>query len=174
MEEVLVGKVTNFFVKISVAAIKVTAEVVKIGDTLHFKGQTTDFKETVTRIESENQSVDEARPGETVEVLLTWLLPKPLPPVDYTAFVHLHDSQGRNVAQSDVRLVWGGDIPTAYRDGLLTTWRGLLGLPSDLAPGDYDLKAGLYDLTTMERAGVVDDASGENTVDVGSLTVVKP
>ena len=117
---------------------------------------------------------DEARPGERVEVLLTWLLPRPLPAVDYTVFVHLRDSQGRNVAQSDVRLVWVEDIPTAYRDGLLTTWRGTLDLPSDLAPGDYDLKVGLYDLATMERAGVVDDASGENTVDVGSLTVVEP
>ena len=117
---------------------------------------------------------DEARPGERVEVLLTWLLSRPLPAVDYTVFAHLRDSQGRNVAQSDMRLVWVEDIPTAYSDGLLTTWRGALDLPSDIAPGDYDLKVGLYDLATMERAGVVDDASGENTVDVGSLTVVEP
>ena len=41
MEEEQVGLVTNFYVKISVAAIKVTSGVIRIGDTLHFKGHTT-------------------------------------------------------------------------------------------------------------------------------------
>ena len=68
MEEELVGKVTNYFVKIGVAAIKVTAGVIEIGDTLHFKGQTTDFNETVTRMESEKQSVDQARPGDEIGI----------------------------------------------------------------------------------------------------------
>jgi len=63
MEEEQVGKVTNFYVKISVAAIKVTAGVIRIGDALHFKGHTTDFKDTVASMEMENQPVDEARPG---------------------------------------------------------------------------------------------------------------
>lgn len=66
MEEELVGKVTNYFVKIGVAAIKVTAGVIEIGDTLHFKGKTTDFNDTVTRMESEKQSVDQARPGDEI------------------------------------------------------------------------------------------------------------
>jgi putative protease len=66
MEEEEVGKVTNFYVKISVAAIKVTAGVIRIGDTLHFKGHTTDFQETVASMEIENQPVDEAGPGDEV------------------------------------------------------------------------------------------------------------
>jgi putative protease len=68
MEEELVGKVTNFFVKISVAAIKLTAGVIKIGDALHFKGHTTDFQDTVASMELKNQSVDEARPGDEVGI----------------------------------------------------------------------------------------------------------
>ena len=66
MEEQEVGKVTNFYVKISVAAIKVTAGVIRIGDTLHFKGHTTDFQETVASMEIENQPVDQAGPGDEV------------------------------------------------------------------------------------------------------------
>ena len=68
MEEQQVGRVTNFYVKISVAAIEVTAGVIKIGDTLHFKGQTTDFQDTVASMESENQSVDEAKPGDDIGI----------------------------------------------------------------------------------------------------------
>lgn len=68
MEEEQVGRVTNFYVKISVAAIKVTSGVIRIGDTLHFKGHTTDFEETVASMEIENQSVDEAGPGNEVGI----------------------------------------------------------------------------------------------------------
>ena len=68
MEEEQVGKVTNFYVKISVAAIEVTAGVVRIGDELHFRGHTTDFQDTVASMEMENQPVDEARPGDEVGI----------------------------------------------------------------------------------------------------------
>jgi translation elongation factor EF-1alpha len=68
MEEQEVGKVTNFYVKISVAAIKITGGVIRIGDTLHFKGHTTDFQDTVASVEVENQPVDEAGPGDEVGI----------------------------------------------------------------------------------------------------------
>ena len=68
MEEEEVGKVTNFYVKISVAAIEVTAGIIRIGDTLHFKGQTTDFQDTVASMEIERQPVDEARPGDEIGI----------------------------------------------------------------------------------------------------------
>ena len=63
MEEEQVGRVTNFYVKISVAAIKVTSGVIRIGDTVHFKGHTTDFEERVASIEIQNQPVDKAGLG---------------------------------------------------------------------------------------------------------------
>jgi translation initiation factor IF-2 len=68
MEEEQVEKATNSYVKISVAAIEVTAGVIRIGYVLHFKGHTTDFKDTVASMETENQPVDEARPGNEVGI----------------------------------------------------------------------------------------------------------
>jgi translation elongation factor EF-1alpha len=68
MEEEEVGKVTKFYVKISVAAAKVTAGVIRIGDTLHFKGHTTDFQDTVASMEMEHQPVHEAKPGDEIGI----------------------------------------------------------------------------------------------------------
>jgi translation initiation factor IF-2 len=68
MEEEQVGLVTNFYVKISVAAIKVTSGVIRIGDRLHFKGHTTDFEEKVASMEIKNQLVNEAGLGSEVGI----------------------------------------------------------------------------------------------------------
>jgi putative protease len=67
MEE-KVGKVQKFFVKPSVAAVEVTAGVLKVGDRVHFKGHTTDFEETITSMEVDNQPVDEASPGDLLGI----------------------------------------------------------------------------------------------------------
>ena len=68
MEEEKVGRVEKFFAKPSVAAIEVTAGVLKTGDKLHFKGHTTDFEETITSMQVENQPVEEAKPGDLIGV----------------------------------------------------------------------------------------------------------
>ena len=68
MEEEKVGRVEKFFAKPSVAAIEVMAGVLRIGDKLHFKGHTTDFEETITSIQVENQPVEEAKPGDLIGV----------------------------------------------------------------------------------------------------------
>jgi translation elongation factor EF-1alpha len=68
MEEEKVGRVEKFFAKPSVAAIEVTAGVLKIGDKLHFKGHTTDFEETIMSMQVENQPVEEAKPGDLIGV----------------------------------------------------------------------------------------------------------
>jgi translation elongation factor EF-1alpha len=68
MEEDKVGRVEKFFAKPGVAAIEVTAGVLRIGDKLHFKGHTTDFEETITSMQVENQPVEEAKPGDLIGV----------------------------------------------------------------------------------------------------------
>ena len=68
MEEEKVGRGEKFFAKPSVAAIEVTAGTLKIGDKLHFKGHTTDFEETITSMQVENQPIEEARPGDLVGI----------------------------------------------------------------------------------------------------------
>jgi len=67
-EEKEVGLVVKFFNKPSVAAIQVTAEGFKVGDTLAYRGNTTDFEDVVQRIEINNQPVDQAKPGDMVGV----------------------------------------------------------------------------------------------------------
>ena len=64
MQEEKVGKVQKFFAKPSVAAIEVIAGVLKIGDKLHFKGHTTDFEDTITSMQVDNEPIEEAKQGD--------------------------------------------------------------------------------------------------------------
>lgn len=68
MPEEQVGVVVKFFVKPSVAAIEVTSGSIKKGDTLKYKGHTTDFEEQVTSMEKDNQSIDEAKVGDLIGI----------------------------------------------------------------------------------------------------------
>jgi putative protease len=68
MEEIEVGKVTDYFAHIGVVAIDVTAEGIKVGDTLHFKGHTTDFTQKITSMQVEHASVEEAPVGSDVGI----------------------------------------------------------------------------------------------------------
>jgi putative protease len=63
-----VGRVEKFFVKPSVAAIEVTAGIVKVGDRLHFKGHTTDFEEIVTSMQVDKEAIEEAKPGDLIGI----------------------------------------------------------------------------------------------------------
>ena len=68
MEEEKIGFVSNYFSKISVAAVEITDKTVSVGDTLHFLGHTTDFESKVHSIEIEHKSVTEAKKGDSVGV----------------------------------------------------------------------------------------------------------
>lgn len=68
MAEEEVGMVVKFFSKPSVAAINVTKGSIKTGDTLMYKGHTTEFTEQVESMEIDNQSVDEAKAGDMIGV----------------------------------------------------------------------------------------------------------
>jgi len=68
MAEEEVGVVVKFFSKPSVAAIDVTKGSIKKGDTLMYKGHTTDFTEEVESMEIDNQSVDEAKVGDMIGI----------------------------------------------------------------------------------------------------------
>jgi hypothetical protein len=91
--------------------------------------------------------------GEPLAVTLAWQA-LVAPAFDATAFVHLLDSAGNLVAQSDA-------VPGDYHTNrwiageyvLDTHW---LALPEDLAPGSYELRAGLYDPVTGQRLPAVD------------------
>ena len=68
MEEEKIGFVSNYFSKISVAAIEITDQTVFLGDTLHFLGHTTDFESEVDSMQIEHKAVTEAKKGDSVGV----------------------------------------------------------------------------------------------------------
>ena len=68
MKEVEVGKVADYFAHIGVVAIEVTAVGIKVGDTLHFQGHTTDFTQKIESMQIEHESVEEAKPGANVGI----------------------------------------------------------------------------------------------------------
>jgi len=71
MSEEEVGRIVKFFAKPSVAAIEMTGGTIKPGDTLKFKGHTTDFTDEIGRIEIDNQAVEEAKAGDLVGIKVT-------------------------------------------------------------------------------------------------------
>jgi translation elongation factor EF-1alpha len=68
MPESKVGEVVKFFAKPGVAAIVITDYGLRTGDTIHFKGHTTDFSQRIDSMQIENQPVDHADVGDDVGV----------------------------------------------------------------------------------------------------------
>ena len=65
-EEMQVGKVTHYFAKIGVAVIEVTDGSIKVGDEIHIKGHTSDFKQKVTSMQIEHEKIEMAEPGQSI------------------------------------------------------------------------------------------------------------
>lgn len=66
MAEVEIGRVTHYFSKIHVAAIEITSGDLRVGDTIHVKGHTSDFTQRVDSMQVDNESVDQAVAGQTI------------------------------------------------------------------------------------------------------------
>jgi translation elongation factor EF-1alpha len=65
VDEKPIGVVSNFFEKISVAAIKLNAPL-KVGDTIRFVGGETDFEQTVDSMQIHNKQIKDAKPGDEI------------------------------------------------------------------------------------------------------------
>ena len=65
-EETKIGTVFSYYSKIGVAAINLTDGSLKVGDTIHIKGSTTDFTQKVDSMQIEHDSVDEAKKGQEI------------------------------------------------------------------------------------------------------------
>lgn len=63
----LVGEITHFYSEISVGIIK-ASRAFNVGDTLEFKGTTTDFVQKVESMQFNHQSITQAPPGSEVGV----------------------------------------------------------------------------------------------------------
>lgn len=89
------------------------------------------------------------------------------PPRDLQQFFQLIDRETGAVFSFD-QPPFGGRFPTSdwpANEGFVDEWA--IVIPDDMPPGSYDVLTGLYDLTTMERATVV-DADG-NPVEANSI-----
>ncbi len=64
--EVAAGVVTHYYSHLGVAVIQVNKGEIKIGDTIHIKGHTTDFIQQVDSLEYEHQNIDVAPAGRSV------------------------------------------------------------------------------------------------------------
>jgi len=60
-----VGKITHYYSNIGVAVLDLT-KTLKVGDTIHLKGATTDFEQDVQSLQIEHENVSEAKKGESI------------------------------------------------------------------------------------------------------------
>ena len=70
MAEEMIGTVSDFFARPVVAAIELTASL-KLGDTIHIKGHTTDLKVVVDSMQIDNAAVNEAKAGDSIGVKIS-------------------------------------------------------------------------------------------------------
>jgi putative protease len=67
-EEKKVGVITHYFTKAEVGIVNLTDGDLKIGDSIHIKGHTTDFNQNVESMQIEHQNVTEAKKGSQVGI----------------------------------------------------------------------------------------------------------
>lgn len=67
MPEEVIGNVSDFFAHPVVAGIELTGAL-KVGDTIHIKGHTSDMEFTVNSMQIDNANVNEAKAGDSVGI----------------------------------------------------------------------------------------------------------
>lgn len=70
MAEELIGQVSDFFARPVVAGIDLVGSL-KVGDTIHIKGHTTDMLVVVASMQIHNATVKEAKAGDAVGIKLS-------------------------------------------------------------------------------------------------------
>lgn len=65
MQEQEIGKITHYYGHLNVGIIELK-EGLKVGDSIHIKGHTSDFTQTVGSIQIEHASVPEAKSGDII------------------------------------------------------------------------------------------------------------
>jgi hypothetical protein len=59
-----IGTVTHYFSNISVAVVKIESGRLRVGDTIHIRGHTTDFKQRIDSLQVEHKPVPEVGPND--------------------------------------------------------------------------------------------------------------
>jgi len=64
--EEAIGTVTHYYSHLSVAVVQINKGTLRIGNTIHVKGNATDFTQAVESMEYEHQHIDQAAAGQSV------------------------------------------------------------------------------------------------------------
>ena len=67
MQEKEIGKISHYYGHLSVG-IGELSDTLKVGDTIHIKGHTSDFTQGVDSIQIEHANVQEAKAGDSVGI----------------------------------------------------------------------------------------------------------
>jgi putative protease len=68
MVEEKIGIVEHFFTNVNVAAVRITDGELKLGDTIHFVGATTDFKQKIDSMQIDRKPVELVKTGDDVGI----------------------------------------------------------------------------------------------------------
>ena len=66
MPEEEIGAVEHYFSKIGVSVVNIAKGSLKVGDTIHIKGATTDFQQKVASMQIEHEKIPEAKKGDAI------------------------------------------------------------------------------------------------------------
>jgi hypothetical protein len=118
-----------------------------------------------------------ARPGQTVDLWLDWRALKQ-PGASYKAFVHLIRNDQLAAPAADYYTPLGGAFPTflwipVWIEGQRVADPNRLTLPATLAPDDYAIEIGLYELESTRRSPLLDhvgNLAGDRVI-LGSITI---
>jgi putative protease len=70
MEGIRIGEINHYYDQISVAVIDLS-DIIQVGDVIHILGRTTDFRQNVTSMQIEHQSIEEAGSGQEIALKVT-------------------------------------------------------------------------------------------------------
>jgi putative protease len=68
MSEVEVGRVTDYYTHLHVAAVEVTGEELHVGDEIHILGHTTDLMLKINSMQLNHKQIDTALPGQVIGI----------------------------------------------------------------------------------------------------------
>ena len=110
------------------------------------------------------------RPGQTLTYTLHWQAIDSIDQ-DYTVFNHVLDAEGNIRTQQDGMPQQGQYATTLWDRGEIVLDTHTILLPSDLEPGEYTLRIGLYELETGQRLRLADET--QDFVELPDLVVVE-
>ncbi len=122
-------------------------------------------------LDAANLPNDQIKRGTLIDLVLFWHAQRKLN-TPYVVFVHLIDPNGRLVQQIDTE-PGAGTAPTpSWTPNITVTDRYALQVPTNVAPGEYQLRVGLYPTgQPLNRLPVVDP--GKTEVDSNSILIKK-